>query len=79
MLDSRSVICSISIAMREMNQQWVPKQRHTVWEAVMLEIRLNIRVKTLAIRRGKWILRSKLSSATFKLNTDGSRKGAVEV
>lgn len=73
MLDSRSVICSISIAMREMNQQWVPKQRHTV----MLETRLNIPVKTLAIRRGKWILWSKLSSATFKLNTDGSRKGAV--
>lgn len=75
-LDPRSVIQIVSHAIRDMNQQWSSKRQHTIWEGVVLE-RLNISVKAIAHRQGKWIGWSKPLLDTFKLNTDGSRKGAV--
>lgn len=53
-----------------------PKRCHNTWEGVAFEY-LNIPIKRVVTRRGKWVVSTKPRPFKYKLNTDGSRKGAV--
>lgn len=73
-LDAGMVIRATIHNVQIMNQNCVPKRKHSQWEGVMLDV-LNIPIIALVSRRVKWVAGKKPSPPMLKLNTDGSRNG----
>lgn len=74
--DAHKLLRRIYHHLNDINRIHPPKREPTQFEKFCIE-RLNITVRTVVVRKGRWVNWTKPEQHDFKLNVDGSCKGSI--